>query len=187
MFLSLWLPAVMNVWKQRIFWFLFRIKTSISTHICNHKPEVMTISASRFVTIGCFPTCLTLSSMIQSKVMNKRSKVTKRQKVLLTSEMHFFSPASYDSTLAQMGLVLIDTTPLPVSRESALLLHRLSITPATPTEQGQPRPLVNRRWTHRWRRRRRVIGAGSQTCLFSGCGLCRSTSSQHLQRGRSKR
>ncbi|CAB1446556.1 unnamed protein product [Pleuronectes platessa] len=63
--------------------------------------------------------------MIQSKVMNKRSKVTKRQKVLLTSEMHFFSPASYD--LAQMGVVLMDPIPLAVSRESALLLHRLSI------------------------------------------------------------
>lgn len=50
--------------------------------------------------IGCLPSCLTLSSMIQSKVMNKRSKVTKRQKVLLTSEMHFFSPASYDFTPA---------------------------------------------------------------------------------------
>lgn len=58
--------------------------------------------------------------------MNKRSKVTKRQKVLLTSEMHFFSPASYDSTLAQMGGVLVDPTALPISRESALL-HRLSI------------------------------------------------------------
>lgn len=82
--------------------------------------------------------------MIQSKVMNKRSKVTKRQKVLLTSEMHFFSPASYDSTLAQMGVALTDTNPLAVSRESALLLHRLSI---PSSEQGQPRPPVNRRWT----------------------------------------
>lgn len=59
--------------------------------------------------------------------MNKRSKVTKRQKVLLTSEMHFFSPASYDSILAEMGVVLIEPASLPVSRESVLLLHRLSI------------------------------------------------------------
>lgn len=65
--------------------------------------------------------------MIQSKVMNKRSNVTNRQKVLLTSEMHFFPPASYDSTLAERGVVLADHPPLPVSRESALLLHRLSI------------------------------------------------------------
>lgn len=84
--------------------------------------------------------CLTLSSMIQSKVMNRRSKVTKRQKVLLTSEMHFFSPASYDSTLAQMGVVFIDPTPLPVSRESALLLHRLSIAGRAPPGQGWAPP-----------------------------------------------
>jgi len=64
--------------------------------------------------------------MIQSKVMNKRSKVTNRQKVLLTSEMHFFSVASYDSTLADTGVVLMDPMPLPVSRESTLL-HLLSI------------------------------------------------------------
>lgn len=79
---------------------------------------------------------LTLSSMIQSRVMNKRSKVTKRQKVLLTSEMHFFSGASYDSTRAEMGVVLI--TPLPVTRESALLLHRLSISVGAPGGRAGP-------------------------------------------------
>lgn len=70
---------------------------------------------------------LTLSSMIQSSVMNRRSKVTKRQKVLLTSEMHFFSPASYEPTRARMVGLLTGPTSLPVSRDSALLLHRLSI------------------------------------------------------------
>lgn len=68
-----------------------------------------------------------MSSMIQSRVMNRRSKVTKRQKVLLTSEMHFFSPASYEPTRARMVGLLTGPAPLPVSRESELLLHRLSI------------------------------------------------------------
>lgn len=64
--------------------------------------------------------CLTLSSMIQRRVMNSRSKVTKRQKVLLTSEMHLFSLASYEPTRA--------STAGPASRESTLLPRRLSIT-----------------------------------------------------------
>ncbi len=115
---------------------------------------------------------LTLSSMIQSKVMNKRSKVTKRQKVLLTSEMHFFSPASYDSTLAQMGVVLIDPTPLPpVSRESALLLHRLSIPGHAPLSRASPA-----HWSTegglRWSQWRQVIGAGSQARLLDVDSLC---------------
>lgn len=86
---------------------------------------------------------LTLSSMIQSKVMNKRSKVTKRQKVLLTSEIHFFSPASQDPALTELDTVLTDPLPLPVSHDSETLLPRLSIAghalwagPAPPS--GQP-------------------------------------------------
>ncbi len=106
--------------------------------------------------------------MIQSNVTNKRSKVTKRQKVLLTSEMHFFSPASYDSTLAQMGVVLIDPNPLLLRRESMLLLHLLSILGHAP-EQGQPRPLVNARWTQRGR----VIGTGSHAGLEDVNSLCK--------------
>lgn len=91
---------------------------------------------------------LTLSSMIQSKVMNRKSKVTKRQKVLLTSEMHFISLASYDSALLQMGVLLMEHPSLPVSRESALLLHRLSIfcghaPPPPPPSAG--------RWSQRMR------------------------------------
>ena len=65
--------------------------------------------------------------MIQSREMKSRSKVTKRQKVLLTAEMHVFSPASYDSSLA-----FRDPTPRPFSRESALLLHRLSMSGHAP-------------------------------------------------------
>lgn len=57
--------------------------------------------------------------MIQSRVMKSRSKVTKRQKVLLTSEMHLFSLASYEPTRASRAGV--------ASRESPLLLPRLSI------------------------------------------------------------
>lgn len=71
--------------------------------------------------------CLTLSSMIQSRVMNSRSKVTKRQKVLLTSEMHCSSPASYELTRASRAGLATEPGPLPVSRESTLLLPRLSI------------------------------------------------------------
>lgn len=67
---------------------------------------------------------LTFSSMIHSSVTKSRSKVTKRQKVLLTSEIHFFSPSSYDSTWAE----LMEPMPLlAVARESTLLLHWLSM------------------------------------------------------------
>lgn len=76
--------------------------------------------------------------MIQSKAMNKRSKVTKRQNVRLTSEMHFFSAASYDSTLTEMGVELMEVIPLSVSRES-MLLHLLSISGHAPWT-GKPRP-----------------------------------------------
>lgn len=43
---------------------------------------------------------LTFSSIIHSNVTNKRSKVTNRQKVLLTSDIPFFSLPSQDSILA---------------------------------------------------------------------------------------
>lgn len=80
---------------------------------------------------------LTFSSIIQTRVMNKRSKVTKRQKVLLTSEMHFFSTVSYDSTLADSGVLLTDPSPLMVGRES-MLLHRLSISGSAPLDRRGP-------------------------------------------------
>lgn len=70
--------------------------------------------------------------------MNNRSKVTKRQNVLRTSEMHFFSPGSYDSTLTDCCVLLTDPIPLAVSRESTLL-HRLSI-PGSPPWTGQAPP-----------------------------------------------
>lgn len=78
--------------------------------------------------------------MIQSKEMNNRSKVTKRQKVLLTSEMYFFSAVSYESTLTEAGMPLTDPTPLPVNRESMLLLlsiagHAFWAGQAPPTSQ----------------------------------------------------
>lgn len=65
--------------------------------------------------------------MIQSRVMNSRSKVTKRQKVLLTSEMHLFSAASCKLPCASRAGLAMEPGPLLVSRESALLLQRLSI------------------------------------------------------------
>lgn len=60
--------------------------------------------------------------------MNSRSKVTKRQKVLRTSEMHFSSAASYEPTRASRVGLATEPGPLPVIRESTLLLPRLSIT-----------------------------------------------------------
>lgn len=69
---------------------------------------------------------LTLSSMIHSKVTNRRSNVTKRQNVRRTSEMHFFFSSSYESTRACSGVELL-APKTPVTRESALLLHRLSM------------------------------------------------------------
>lgn len=124
--ISLWLFAVKaNVWNKRTFSFLSVAPThpTISSVVNTYLPVTHTLTLWH---TSITNTHLTLSSMIQSMVMNKRSKVTKRQKVLLTSEMHFFSPASYDSTLAHMGGVLMDPTARPISRESALL-HRLSI------------------------------------------------------------
>lgn len=130
---------------------------------------------------------LTLSSMIQSRVMNKRSKVTKRQKVLLTSEMHFFSAPSYDSIRAETGVVATDPTPLPFRRES-MLLHRLSIARHAPTvcRAGPAHLTVLTSLNQNQRRRGIGVGTDRKPLWVKGCGRWRETASLHLQRKKKK-
>lgn len=54
--------------------------------------------------------------------MNKRSNVTNKQKVLLTSDMPFFSLPSYDSILAISCVGLMEWTSRKEGQDSTLLL-----------------------------------------------------------------